>query len=293
MTIPSTDRKAGPLLGTGAQTAWPFTFKVFAEADILVTIADSDGVETELVLDTDYSVTLNGNQDTSPGGEVTYPIAGDALPVGSVLVMVGNLDYDQPLDIPGGGSFSPVAFENELDRLTMQIQQLKELIGRAIKSGVTTDVDSLLPPPVSLNLIGWNEAATALQNFEGTFVYIQPAQAFSVAASDEYSAITVGTAKVTRRCPFALSALSVSASLTTAQVSGTIFTVDIKVDGVSILSTLITIDNGEKTSATALTPAVLNVSTIALNAEITIDVTQIGNSTATGLKVDIIGTPAL
>ena len=33
MTIPSTPRKAGPLLGTGAQTAWPFTFKVFEAAD--------------------------------------------------------------------------------------------------------------------------------------------------------------------------------------------------------------------------------------------------------------------
>ena len=79
MTIPSTARKAGPLLGTGAQTAWPFTFKVFAAADIAVTIANSAGTETPLVLGTDYSVTLNPNQDTSPGGTVTYPISGTPL----------------------------------------------------------------------------------------------------------------------------------------------------------------------------------------------------------------------
>ena len=144
MTIPSTARKAGPLLGTGAQTAWPFTFKVFAAGDVAVTIANSDGVETALVLDTDYSVTLNANQETSPGGTVTYPISGAALPVGSVLAIVGDLDYDQSLDLPSGGNFNPLALENQLDRATMQIQQLKEQVERSVKIPVTSDNSSQL-----------------------------------------------------------------------------------------------------------------------------------------------------
>lgn len=133
MTIPNTTRKAGPLLGTGSQTTWPFTFKVFAAGDVQVTIANSSGTETLLVLGTDYTVTLNSNQDTSPGGTVNYPISGAALPVGSVLAIIGDLDYDQPLDLPSGGNFSPTALENQLDRSTMQIQQLREEMNRTAK----------------------------------------------------------------------------------------------------------------------------------------------------------------
>ena len=165
MTTPSTERKAGPLLGTGAQTAWPFTFKVFAATDIAVTIANSLGVETALVYGVDYNVTLNANQETSPGGTVTYPISGTPLPTGSRLVIVGNLPYDQPLDLPAGGNFSPLALENELDRLTMQIQQLRERVGRALQVSVTTGANVGLPAPSANELIGWDSTGQNLQNF--------------------------------------------------------------------------------------------------------------------------------
>lgn len=133
MTIPSTPRKAGPLLGNGVTTSFPFSFKVFAPTDVKVVIANSAGVETVLVLNSDYTVTLNANQDTSPGGTITYPISGSPLPSGSVLSIIGNISYDQPLDLPSGGNFSPLALENQLDRTTMQIQQLREEMDRAVK----------------------------------------------------------------------------------------------------------------------------------------------------------------
>lgn len=164
MTTPSTQRKAGPLLGTGVQTSWPFTFKIFAEGDIKITIANSLGIETELVLDTDYSVSLNANQDTSPGGTVTYPISGTPLAIGSVLSIVGDLDYDQPLDLPSGGNFSPLALENELDRLTMQIQQLRETVSRSLLVPVTSAAAPSLPFPEANQLIGWDATGATLQN---------------------------------------------------------------------------------------------------------------------------------
>ena len=133
MTIPSTPRKAGPFFGDGATTSFPFAFKVFAAADVKVVVANSAGVETTLVLNSDYSVTLNPNQDTSPGGTVTYPISGSPLPSGGVLSIIGDIDYDQPLDLPSGGNFSPLALENQLDRTTMQIQQLREEMDRTVK----------------------------------------------------------------------------------------------------------------------------------------------------------------
>ena len=111
-----------------------------------------------------------------------------------------------------------------------------------------------------------------------------------LAASDETTALTTGTAKVTFRMPFAMTLTDVRASLTTAQTSGAIFTVDINEAGVSVLSTKLTIDNNEKTSVTAATPAVISDSALADDAEITIDIDQIGNGTAKGLKITLIGT---
>jgi hypothetical protein len=110
-----------------------------------------------------------------------------------------------------------------------------------------------------------------------------------VAASDESTALTAGTAKITFRMPRAVTLTAVRASLTTAQASGTIFTVDINEGGTSILSTKLTIDNTEKTSTTAATPPVISDAALADDAEITIDIDQIGNGSAKGLKVMLIG----
>ena len=111
-----------------------------------------------------------------------------------------------------------------------------------------------------------------------------------LACSDETTALTTGTAKITFRTPCAMTLTEVRASLTTAQSSGSIFTVDINEAGVSVLSTKLTIDNTELTSTTATTPAVISDSSLANDAQITIDIDQIGNGTATGLKVTLIGT---
>ena len=113
-----------------------------------------------------------------------------------------------------------------------------------------------------------------------------------VAASDETTALTTGTAKVTFRMTHSMTLKGVRASLSTAQTSGSIFTVDINEAGTSVLSTKLTIDNTEKTSTTAATAAVISDSALADDAEITIDIDQIGDGTAKGLKIVLIGTRA-
>jgi len=114
-----------------------------------------------------------------------------------------------------------------------------------------------------------------------------------IACSDETTAISAGTGKVTFRMPYAFTLTEVPrASLTTAQSSGSIVTVDINASGSSILSTKLTIDNTEKTSTTAATPAVLSDTSLADDEEITVDIDQIGDATAKGLKVMLIGYPS-
>jgi hypothetical protein len=121
---------------------------------------------------------------------------------------------------------------------------------------------------------------------------LAPAQVQSiiVAASDETTVLTAGTAKVTFRMPYAFTLTGVRASLGVAQTSGSIFTVDINESGTSVLSTKLTIDNTEKTSTTAATAAVISDTALADDAEITIDIDQVGDGTAKGLKVTLLGT---
>lgn len=114
-------------------------------------------------------------------------------------------------------------------------------------------------------------------------------QSIIIAASDETTALATGAAKVTFRMPYAMTNVTVKASLTTAQTSGSIFTVDVNEGGTSILSTKLTIDNTERTSTTAATPPVVSDSSLAADAEITVDIDQVGDGTAKGLKVVIIG----
>jgi len=113
-----------------------------------------------------------------------------------------------------------------------------------------------------------------------------------IACSDETTALTTGAGKVTFRMPYAFTLSAVRASLTTAQTSGSILTVDINEAGASILSTKLTIDNTEKTSTTAATAAVISDTALADDAEITIDIDQVGDGTAKGLKVYLIGSKA-
>ena len=125
--------------------------------------------------------------------------------------------------------------------------------------------------------------------FTGTYVAKATVpEVLVVAISDETTAITTGTAKVTFRMPFAMTLTAVRASLTTASSSGNP-TFDINEAGTTILSTKLSIDSGEKTSTTAATAAVISDSALADDAEITIDVDTAGTG-ATGAKIYLIGT---
>lgn len=113
-----------------------------------------------------------------------------------------------------------------------------------------------------------------------------------LACSDEASNLTADTSVVVFRMPYAMTLTAVRASVTTAPTGSNII-VDINENGSSVLSTKLSIDAGENTSTTAATPPVISDSTLADDAEITIDIDQIGSTIAgTGLKVWLIGTRA-
>lgn len=151
MTVSSTTRRAGPFLGDGSTTAFPFTFKVFKKQDIQVVFTDAAGNDTTLVLDSAYTVALNLDQDNNPGGTITYPRPTSGIPnlaVGESLTVVGALDYNQPTDLPNLGPYFAQVVENSLDRATIQIQQLKEISDRSLQFPPSSAATGVLPDAV-------------------------------------------------------------------------------------------------------------------------------------------------
>ena len=103
MTISSTTRKAGPFTGTGSTGPYSFTFKVFQASDLLVVKLDvATNVETTLTLTTDYTVSLNADQNSNPGGSVTLV---SALAVGKKMVISSQVPYLQQTDLTTKAAF--------------------------------------------------------------------------------------------------------------------------------------------------------------------------------------------
>ena len=132
MTISSTTRIAGPFIGNGTASAFPFTFKVFAATDLdVIKLTVSTGTESTLVLTTDYTVSLNGDQNSNPGGTVT--LTAGALASGFTLTITSDIANLQPTDLTNQGGFYPEVITDSLDRATIQIQQIADIGDRTLK----------------------------------------------------------------------------------------------------------------------------------------------------------------
>lgn len=120
MTVENTDRTAGPFIGTGSLVTYPFTFKVFVVSDVVPTVLDADGNTVTWANPADYSITLNADQDASPGGILTPTVA---LPTNYTLTLTSDVAAIQDLEITAEG-FYPPTMNDALDRLTIICQQL-------------------------------------------------------------------------------------------------------------------------------------------------------------------------
>lgn len=126
MTISVLDTKE-TFNGDGSTVVFSFGFKVDSEDDLLVFLTAADGTETPLVLDTDYTVTLNVNQNSNAGGTITLDAApGVAVP----LVIMRNVEFTRGEEF--ATSVPPHIIESELDRVTMYAQQLGEKLDRSL-----------------------------------------------------------------------------------------------------------------------------------------------------------------
>jgi hypothetical protein len=126
-------------------STYSFAFKVFQASDLLVVRQlISTGAQTTLALTTDYTVSLNADQDSSPGGSITL-VAGALATIYKLVITsdVGNL---QPTSLTNQGGFYPEVINDSLDRATIQIQQVAVKSGREVSAPlIDGTIDMTLP----------------------------------------------------------------------------------------------------------------------------------------------------
>lgn len=220
MTISSNIRKAGPFVGNGTASNFAFTFKVFQATDLeVVRLNVSTKVETILVINSNYTVSLNADQNSNPGGSIT--LTAGALASGFNLVITSDIENLQPTDIVNQGGFYPDVIEDALDRATIQIQQLQEAVDRSAKLPITSsaDADALVADIVAIaddqanidivatNITSVNTTATNI-----AAIIAAPTQATNAAAS-ALAASGSASAAAASESAAAASAASAAASL--------------------------------------------------------------------------------
>lgn len=113
--------------GNGVTTSFPYTFRIFKKTDLAVSVVDLNENITELVLDTDYTVTNAGGYN---GGNVvlTAPLAN-----GWQISIARELEPTQETDLRNQGKFFAEVHEDAFDKLTMLIQQAYSVFRLAIR----------------------------------------------------------------------------------------------------------------------------------------------------------------
>lgn len=118
---------------------------------------------------------------------------------------------------------------------------------------------------------------------------ISSVESFVITVVPETLALAAGTSLARFPMPYAFTVQEVFAVVDTAQATGGLLTIDVNAAGASILGTRITLDNTETSSLTAATPPTITTANIAKGAKVSIDLDSIGDGTAKGLSVVIVG----
>lgn len=124
MTVPS-EIARNDYIGNGVTVAFPYTFRLIEATHVRV-ILSTDGVESELVLDTDFTVSGVGSPS---GGTVTTTTA----PASDVAVAIlRQVPGTQLTDLRNQSSYYPEDIENAFDLAAMRQLQQQDAIDRSL-----------------------------------------------------------------------------------------------------------------------------------------------------------------
>lgn len=223
--ISSTIRKVGPFVGNDSATVFPFSFKVFVSSDLTVVRA-TNGVETTLALDSDYTAALNTDQDGNPGGSITTSVA---LATGSTLIISSDIAELQETELTNLGGFYPEVITAALDKLTILVQQIQEQMDRCLKLPITDPVLTTELPAAAarLGLLLGFDAST------GAVTVVTKASSIPQSGNNDitFSATPTFNLSLGTQHNITLSGNVTSSTMTVASGAPTIFVIRITQDG--------------------------------------------------------------
>lgn len=154
MTVQNTGNRIS-YTGDGSSTAFSFPYKIIATSDMKAFVG---GLSTT-------SFTVSTPSDS--GVTVTFLVAPAA---GLPIVLLRDPDLLQQSSLPSTGPFPAGTVERMIDKVTLQMQRMRELINRSLTlaDADTSTASTTLPTPESNKVIGWNSAATQLVNLNAT-----------------------------------------------------------------------------------------------------------------------------
>jgi len=158
----------------------------------------------------------------------------------------------------------------------------------AARTAIGAGTSSVAISATAAQSLGASAAAGATgQAADAGHVHQRDTDVIVIPVGDESTALTTGTNRMRFRMPFAATLLAVRANVNSAPTGSTLI-VDINEGGTSILGTKLSIDATEFSSTTAASAATITDSALADDAEISIDIDQIGSTIAgAGLKVSL------
>lgn len=142
MTVSSSNRK-DTYSGDDSTTVFAYTFRVLDETHIQVQEkVVATGVITTKTITTDYTVSGVGD---SGGGNITMVTA---PATGVTLIITRSMPFQQGTDYVENDNFPADSHEEALDELTMNDQELLEIIDRTVKfdPAVTTTIGEIDTP---------------------------------------------------------------------------------------------------------------------------------------------------
>jgi hypothetical protein len=139
MTVASTNLKV-QYTGNGILKTYQYSFKIFEDTDLVVTLTDSDG-DTLQVLNTDYTVTGAGETN---GGNVVFVDAPSSL---ETITIIRELPLTQLTDYVENDAFGAEVTEEAFDRSTMVDQQLDEENARSVHIPLTDPIGTEVTLP--------------------------------------------------------------------------------------------------------------------------------------------------
>jgi hypothetical protein len=139
MSVTATNAFSGPFLGTGAQTAFPYTFKALTANEVGVLV---DGVEQG----SSYTVTLGTNGN---GGTITF----DTAPASGVEILpFSQPSFEQNISFTNAGAFLPESHDEANDRSALRDIYIKGQLERTPKVPIGQTASPLPSPADSAGM---------------------------------------------------------------------------------------------------------------------------------------------